>query len=169
MKLFQKAINLSNKLHTQNIFKFGTGTGFTKQYSLTATGTGWNANITDNGNYKIQTDPKVNQPLYLFLSSLIACEQATGNFIAKQMGITIKNVHFDIKGERDERGFGHLPITEEPPVTSAFQKIYGTAIVETEASEEQIKQLSEILKIRCPVARMVVQSGCQLDIQWKKK
>lgn len=89
-------------------------------------------------------------------------------YVAKHMHITIDRIDFEVEGVRDQAGALHLPIQETPAVASRLQRIYGTAKVHTEATQEQVDELEEQVKRRCPIANMVVLSGCELDIKWMK-
>ncbi|EAS04041.1 OsmC family protein (macronuclear) [Tetrahymena thermophila SB210] len=107
-------------------------------------------------------------PIELLLSSLVGCENIVARNIASHLGFTINQAKFDIKAERDERGTNDLPMTEDSPITSGLQRIWGIVYVDTDGSDQQLQQMNEILKKRCPVARMIVDSGCKLEIEWKK-
>ena len=48
--------------------------------------------------------------MYLLLSSLAGCEQATASFVARRMQIEINKVEFQIHAVRDERGALGMPI-----------------------------------------------------------
>jgi hypothetical protein len=94
--------------------------------------------------------------------------------------ILIERLEFvDIVAERDERGALSLPIETDPPSTPArLQKITGTiqvyrkSLKKTEAprppllSQEQLDMLSRQTELRCPVANMMIASGCEMNIQW---
>ena len=77
-------------------------------------------------------------------------------------------IEFDITASRDERGALHLPLDTPPPVPSRLEHVWGTAtIYDTNASLEQIVTLGNEVHRRCPVANMMVMSGCQLEIEWR--
>merc|ERR1712129_304746 len=56
----------------------------------------------------------------------------------------------------------------EPPagVPARLQRIVGTATVCTTASQEAVHHLGTAVHRRCPVANMVEDSGCALEIRW---
>ena len=112
------------------------------------------------------------EPVELLLASLCGCELVTAQFIARNMKprVTIDHIDFDICASRDSRGALTLPMstdTELPP--SRLQRIWGTATLQTSATDEEVRVLAAEVKRRCPVANMVELSGCALEIEFKKK
>ena len=96
-------------------------------------------------------------------------------------GIRIVRLEFDtIEGFRDERGALELPIDVTPTIPSRLQRITGTIRVVTSSnhslsvggrsspplSEEQLRVLKEQTEARCPVANMILSSGCAVDVDW---
>jgi hypothetical protein len=85
---------------------------------------------------------------------------------------------------RPERGALSLPIETDPSVPARLQKITGTIQVYTRRtqtknkkeeapplpplalSQEQLDMLSRQTELRCPVANMMMASGCEMNIQW---
>ena len=67
---------------------------------------------------------------------------------------------------RDEAGALHLPITADPPAVSRLQAVKGTALVETDATIEQVAALARAVHLRCPIANMITSSGCELEVEW---
>jgi len=113
------------------------------------------------------------QPVELLMSSLIGCTQATALFVARNMKpdrLLIDRMEFDLKGTRDERGALSLPIEESPTIPSRLQLVSGTVKVflvnGKEISDESMDLLKEQTELRCPVANMIVSSGCKMDVTW---
>eukprot|EP00435_Cladocopium_sp_Y103_P059478 s303_g21.t1 len=148
-----------------------------KRYGLTAGGSGCKtATVTDDG-YRIESDtPKsaggsgtAPQPVQLLLGALVGCEQATATFVAAKMRLPpIRRIEFHVQAERDEWGSLAPPIHAAPPELSRLQRIWGTAHVYSDATADQIAAIAEAVKRRCPVASMVIESGCELDVRWVK-
>ena len=107
------------------------------------------------------------QPVNLLLAALIGCETATAAFVARKMRITIGEIRFDLSAWRDEAGALSLPITQDPVAPSRLQSVAGTALVETDASAEEIAALAHQVHTRCPVANMISASGCDLAVEWR--
>ncbi|EGR32422.1 hypothetical protein IMG5_083570 [Ichthyophthirius multifiliis] len=148
-----------------------------KKYYIKSTGTNCKTiSYPQNTNFQIGTDtPKDRggtnqypQPIELLLSSFIGCEQATAQYVAKQLQVKIDKIDFNIEAERDENGAKYLPIEEDAPVFSRLQQIQGEAIVHGDIDEETIIKIGKIVEKRCPIANMIIQSGCILNVQWKK-
>jgi putative redox protein len=102
-------------------------------------------------------------PLQTVLAALAGCEQATATYIAKEMGINLKSITFNIEGEFDARGF--LAVEGVP---ARFQKVKVNARVQTDASQQQIDELAKQVHRRCPVACLFHCAGVQMDATWTK-
>jgi putative redox protein len=135
---------------------------------------------TVNTHHTLQTDlPKAMggqnlapQPVETLLAAWIGCTQATALFVGRQMmttAVQIDKMDFDIMAFRDERGALQLPIQVTPEIPSRLQEIQGTIHVYTTPSllsEEQLGILKEQTEARCPVANMIIQSGCKMNVNW---
>jgi putative redox protein len=137
--------------------------------------------MTTNTGHSLQTDlPKpmggkdeAPQPVETLLAALIGCTQATAIFVGRQMKpdrLVIDRMEFSLTGTRDERGALQLPIDIDPPVPSRLQQVSGTIRVftakGTSISNEQMTLLREQTEQRCPVANMMLASGCAMDVEW---
>jgi hypothetical protein len=86
-----------------------------------------------------------------------------------------------IEAFRDERGALELPIRATPDVPSRLHKITGTIVVtlvsvdgndENDSSEilflapDELEVLKEQTEARCPIANMMVASGCAMEVEW---
>jgi uncharacterized OsmC-like protein len=117
------------------------------------------------------------QPIEMFIASLCGCELATAQFVARNLDpvVKIEKIDFDVQAVRDQLGAQFLPLQASfskdqigSPPAARLQRIEGQALVHTNSSQEQIDRLAADVKLRCPVANMVVLSGCDLDIKWTK-
>ena len=156
----------------------GAETPHYKNYRVVGGGVGSSCiAVTDDG-WTISTDtPKVQggtntapQPVMLLLASLCGCELATARFVAIKSlpRIQMGRLEFDLQAKRDERGAITLPLTAPLPVPARLECVWGTATVhDTEATQEQITTLGAEVHLRCPIANMIVLSGCTLNIDWK--
>lgn len=134
------------------------------------------------------------QPVELLLGSWMGCTQATASFVARQLLLEkdrlVKSepgtrrprrpnrevrLEFDnIQAFRDERGALELPISKTPEVPSRLQRITGTirvAIVDMDETiynldAEELFVLKEQTEARCPIANMMLASGCDIDVDW---
>lgn len=133
------------------------------------------------------------QPVEHLLAAFIGCTQATAIFVGRNMKprILIDRIEFDIEAERDERGaLDCLPILPNPlddeddddhhdnaafpSVPARLQCIKGSIIVHAKNRKgEKIKIGDEAMRLleihtekRCPVANMIVNSGCSMHVKW---
>ena len=127
--------------------------------------------------HTIQTDlPKAMggtngapQPVELLLASLIGCTQATAIFVARHLQIPeILHMDFDLQAVRDERGALTLPITATPVEPSRLQEIAGRIVVTCREplSADELTVLQDQTEARCPVANMMMASGCRMNVTW---
>lgn len=92
-------------------------------------------------------------------------------------------LEFDnIEAFRDEKGALELPIRQAPSAPSRLQRITGTIKVSlvhdidgddsstaTPAiflDPEELEVLKEQTEARCPIANMIVESGCAMEVEW---
>jgi uncharacterized OsmC-like protein len=120
------------------------------------------------------------QPVELLLGSLIGCTQATAMFVGRNMipRIFIQKMEFDIQGSRDDGGaLDILPITKDselPTIESRLNTVTGFVKIHAvdkkgskfNLSESEISLLAQHTEKRCPVANMMIASGCNMKIKW---
>jgi len=150
-------------------------------YRLDGIGRRSKVEITTNTGHQLSTDiPKkmggtdtAPQPVEMLLGAWMGCTQATALFVGRQMSprIVVESLSFErIEAVRDERGALALPIEEIPPVPSRLRRITGQIRVVTQSktslTSEQMEILKEQTEIRCPVANMILASGCAIDVEW---
>ncbi len=119
--------------------------------------------ITDEAVEMGGTDAGAN-PLETLLGALAGCETVVANMAAKEMGIELEGLEFDIKGYFDPRGF-----MGEPNVCPYFQKVEITAYVATDATEQQVEELHKKANSRCPVFTMISSTkDVEVESRWIK-
>jgi uncharacterized OsmC-like protein len=136
------------------------------------------------------------QPVEMLLSSWMGCTQATIMYVGRQIisnnstrkqRIVIERLEFhNIVAIRDERGSLQLPINEIPEIPSRILSITGTIQVYIKKSKskskskssnsddekelllttEEFELLKEQTEVRCPIANMILSSGCTIDVDW---
>ena len=154
---------------------------YSKSYKLEGTGEGTKVEVTTNTGHSLATDiPKpmggkdtAPQPVETLLASWMGCTQATALFVGRNLPerLSISRIEFEnIEAFRDERGALQLPIEETPEIPSRLQRITGKIRVferkGVQISAEQMEVLKEQTEIRCPVANMMIASGCEIDVEW---
>lgn len=154
--------------------------GHKKSYFVTATGKGSIVSTTtDTGHFLSSDVPKKMggsnlhpQPLEHFLSALTGCEHVTAVYVGRSMmpRILIDRIDFEISAVRDERGALQHPINTTPPIPSRLQQISGVVKVFTKGgrllSEDELHMLKHQTEARCPVANMIIASGCEMQVEW---
>lgn len=175
-----QSLFMSNKFSTSTTKNKSKGKQIYKNYKVKGGGYGSHCEIiTQDDWWNISSDVPISQggtnkapqPVLLLLASLCGCELATARFVAFRSDpkIVMGRIEFDIDAKRDERGALHLPLYTEPPVPARLEHVWGTATVyDSNASQEQISALGHEVHKRCPVANMMVLSGCRLEIDWRK-
>lgn len=112
------------------------------------------------------------QPVDHLLTALVECAHTTALFVGRSMHppLLIQNVDFDLVSHRDGRGSLQMPIDEIPSIPSRLQYVAGMARVSFqdghEVCDEQMKILAMQTEARCPIANMILASGCIIDIRW---
>jgi putative redox protein len=113
------------------------------------------------------------QPVETLMAALVGCTQATAMFVARNLRPTrldIDRIDFDLRAARDERGALALPIDASPKVPSRLHTV--TGIIRVYAANNMpipnrdLELLREQTELRCPVANMMIASGCAMDVRW---
>jgi len=153
---------------------------YVKSYHLTGTGQKSSTTVTTNTEHVLKTDVPIKmgggnsapQPIEHLLSALVGCTQATALYVGRCMNprLLIDKLEFDLYGERDERGALERPIEELPNVPSRLQVVRGTIKIFQKGGNSIERDVIELLKeqteARCPVANMMISSGCRMDVAW---
>jgi len=160
---------------------------FLKSYELQGTGGKSRMDASTSTGHRLSTDVPMKmggkdsspQPVEMLLAAWMGCTQVTAIFVGRQVvlspsskqRINIEKIEFDnIQAYRDERGALELPIHEAPSVPSRLQRITGTVRVfakkDAVLTNAQIDLLKEQTEIRCPVANMIMASGCSMEVEW---
>ena len=149
-----------------------------KRYELRGIGRNSMVEMHTNTGHTLKTDvPKkmggtdvAPQPVETLLAALIGCTQATSIFVGRNMTprIFIDRMEFDLRADRDERGALAMPIDKTPDIPARLTSIHGMIRVfaKSPLSISELKLLSEQTEARCPVANMVIASGCVMHVEW---
>jgi len=113
------------------------------------------------------------QPIETLLTALAGCTQATAIFVGRHMQperLVLDRLEFDLAAARDERGALQLPLEDALPVPSRLQQVTGTvrvyAVNNQAIGPAALELLKEQTELRCPVANMMIASGCRMDVDW---
>jgi len=150
-----------------------------KTYSVQGRGAGCASRCETGRGHVMSTDTPAKdggtdtaaEPVETMLAALIGCEQATAHFVGRLLRprLVIRRIDFELQAERDVRGSAWRPIAEAPPVPAQVTRIWGSAkvAVDGDATNDDIAALGKIVHERCPVASMVRNSGCALEVRWE--
>ena len=86
-------------------------------------------------------------PVEYLLTALAGCINVVGHVVAKEMGIDIKNMEIDLEGDLNPARFMGVSKTER----AGFQEIRVKIKVDSDASEETLKNWLGTVEDRCPV------------------
>lgn len=107
------------------------------------------------------------QPVETLLAALAGCTQATALFVGRQMKprISVKQLEMEFRAERDVRGALSLPIDQDPAFPARLARVHGTIRVHAmkQLSQDQLALLQHQTELRCPIANMLVASGCDMS------
>jgi putative redox protein len=140
----------------------------TMKFAITGEAKGMQT-IVKTGEHQLTIDEPENMggtdtgadPLSSLLGTLAGCENVIAHFVAKEMDFNLDGISFDIKGELDSRG-----LMGDQEVRPYFEKVQIEARVQTNESEERIKELQEKTDQRCPVYTMMKAAGVKLEAKW---
>jgi uncharacterized OsmC-like protein len=87
------------------------------------------------------------RPSELLLAALAACHEVTYRLYADAMDIELKSVAVSVTGVSDARGFFNL----EEGVAAGFSEVHGEIRIESDAPDEDIERLRQMVNLHCPV------------------
>ncbi len=90
---------------------------------------------------------KAPNPVEYTLAALAACQEITYHMYAAVLGIPINEVTVTLEGKLDVRGF----FSVHPHPRPGFTEIVGSVRFDSQASEEQLKRLKDVVDAHCPV------------------
>jgi len=100
-------------------------------------------------------------PLLYLLGALTSCNQVTAQLVAKDLGITLGRMAFEVQGDLDT-----VVMVNGEDGNANFERVAVTAAVQTEASPEQFEALRRETERRCPVTQMFIRSGLDFSSVW---
>ena len=104
-------------------------------------------------------------PVETLLGALAACTQSTAMYVAKsRYKIIIDRMHFELTATRDERG----ALGSRQRIPARVQLVTGTVTIHAKhpVTSTQMRELAEQTEKRCPIADMMLASGCTFDVDW---
>ena len=127
---------------------------YEKTYKVTAKKVGDLEVSVDARGHKVTLDEPVAQggtdkgmnPFELLLSSIAACQTVSTSIYAESMGIKIDEMSVEVEGDMDSAGFmGYAKF--RPGFTNIRTHVH----IKSESDPAMVKQLIDLVEIRCPV------------------
>ena len=87
------------------------------------------------------------RPSELLLAALAACHEVTYRLYADAMDIDLRSIAVSVTGVSDARGFFDV----EEGVAAGFSEVYGEIKIDSDASDEDIERLRQMVNLHCPV------------------
>lgn len=103
-------------------------------------------------------------PLFYLLGSLISCNQVTAQLVAKDLGITLGRLSFEVQGDLDT-----AVLVGGQEGNANFSTVTVTATIETDASDEDFARLEAETERRCPVSQLFIRSGLEFRSSWTRQ
>lgn len=144
-------------------------------FAVSGQGTGVAQTVSvDGADYTIRTDAypafggkdEHPSPLAFTLASLSSCNQVTSSIVAKELGVTIEHVRFDVVAD-----FNPTTMTTgtHREGETTFQNLRITAEIATDATAEQFETLHAETERRCPVSELFRLAGVDITSDWKQR
>jgi uncharacterized OsmC-like protein len=99
--------------------------------------------------------------LFYALGALTSCNQVTASLVAKDLGITLGEFTFEVQGDLDT-----AVLVQGAEGDANFDKVTVSAVVESDANEEQFAEFVAETERRCPVSQLFVRSGLEFVNNW---
>lgn len=101
-------------------------------------------------------------PLPTALAALTSCSQITAHFVARELGIVVESMTFDLESAIDLSLLMGLPAPARPD----FQSIDVQVTLRTRADADAIRRLQAETERRCPVFQLFTRAGVPIRSEW---
>ena len=142
-------------------------------FTHTASGTGVLQRVVVGGDaghtFEVDTYPAFGgrdsspSPLSYVLAALSSCNQVTGSVVARELGITLGEWRFEVRGDLDT-----AVMVQGAEGNANFDAVTITVTVETDADEATFARLAEETERRCPVTQLFRRSGLSYTSDWNR-
>jgi len=103
-------------------------------------------------------------PLAYALASLTSCSQATATIVAREFGIVIEHIRFELQSDIEMASLMGLPVSGRPD----FQGVDLRVAVTTPASDADVARLHAETERRCPVFQLFTRAGVPIRSHWTR-
>lgn len=140
-------------------------------FTVTGTGTGVAQTVDVDGKHTIQVDTYPSfggddaapSPLSYVLAALTSCNQVVAAVVAKDMGLTLGEVHAQAVGDLDTAVIGG-----GAEGNANFDAVRLHVSIATDADDAQLETLRRETERRCPVSQMFIRSGLEFTNTWTR-
>ena len=135
-------------------------TGEAESHSVTLLKAGDLVDVSDEPFERGGTNEGMS-PTQFFESSLVACTNVISHKIAKKNGINLMSYKIKV-----DAGFVRFGVMLQEEVDLPFPDMKLTIEVTTDASDEEMATLAKELAMFCPISKMIVAAGTELETEW---
>ncbi len=100
-------------------------------------------------------------PTEFQLAALVSCTNVIGNRLAGQMGVDWHGLSIEVEADFDRRG-----VLIEKEIDTPFVAVRMAISVDSNATDEQIQQISDDLARYCPIEKTMTGSGTMITKTW---
>ena len=141
-----------------------------RRKALSARNEGGLMTVIDTGEYGLffTDEPEAHggtgegpSPLQTVVGALCGCESVTFNRTAAELGFVYQGIDFEAEFSIDIRGrLGNRDVRPH------FQTVRVQAVVDTQESDERLREVVEETEARCPVFNLLRDAGVKLEMHW---
>lgn len=103
-------------------------------------------------------------PLQTVIGALCGCEAVTFNRTAAEFAFAYRGIEFEAEFTIDIRGrLGNRAVRPH------FQTVRLQAVVDTDESDERLREVVEETEARCPVFNLLNDAGVRLEMHWLRQ
>ena len=135
-------------------------TGEAESHSVTLLKAGDLVDVSDEPFERGGTNEGMS-PTQFFESSLVACTNVISHKIAKKNGINLMSYKIKV-----DAGFVRFGVMLQEEVDLPFPDMKLTIEVTTDASDGEMATLAKELAMFCPISKMIVAAGTELETEW---
>lgn len=135
-------------------------TGEAETHSMTLLKAGDLVDVSDEPFERGGTNEGMS-PTQFFECSLVACTNVISHKVANKNGINLMSYKITL-----DAGFNRLGVMLAEEVDLPFEDMKMTIEVTTDASDEEMATLAKELSMYCPISKMIIASGCDVQTEW---
>ncbi|MFT7589316.1 MAG: putative redox protein [Limisphaerales bacterium] len=143
-------------------------------FKAQAKGIGWPTKVDiTNTEWKLQLDEPTEDggsntgpnPMQYFIASLAGCQNEQAQVVSGELSLNIEQIDIEVEIDLDLAGF----MGNSDHSNGSYKNVRLNALVQGEATDEQIKSMGEKVDARCPILALLRTSDCKIESNWSKK